>query len=414
MRIVFLNPISDIGGAERSLLAWMNATRVAFPAAELTLILPDENGALVNVARDAGITVAAVALPSSMARLGDSGLIGSRTTVPFRFVIRTLFALPGAFGYIRRLRRALRTIRPDLIHSNGIKPQLLARLALLGRRTPPVVTWHIHDFLGQRPLMGRGLRWAARPVAAAVAVSEAVAKDARLVLPNTHIDVVYNATDLDRFSPQAIAGERLDELAGLSPTTPETIRVVLVATYARWKGHDVFLRAAAAAMHHLPSLRFYIVGGPIYRTGGSQFTRKELDAQMTHLGLGERVGFVPFQADPSAVYQSADVIVHASTRPEPFGLTVIEAMACGKPVIVSQAGGAAELFTPNVDGIGVPPGDADQLAAAMVKLAGDSDLRGQLGANARRTVEQRFDQRQLPQRVAAFYQPFVLGRSGPS
>jgi glycosyltransferase involved in cell wall biosynthesis len=321
--------------------------------------------------------------------------------------IRAIIAAPGAARYVMRLRRALKQIAPELIHSNGIKTHLLVRLALLGRRRKPVVTWHIHDFLGQRPLMGRALRGAARSVRAAVAVSEAVANDARTVLPRTQIDVAYNATNLEQFSPRSVPGEQLDELSGLAPSETETVRIVLVATYARWKGHDIFLRAAATAIARHPSLRFYIVGGPIYRTAGSQFTRQELDDLVAQLGLGGRIGFIGFQSDPSAIYQAADIVVHASTRPEPFGLTVIEAMACGKPVIVSQAGGAAELFTPGVDALGVPPGDVEQLAAAMVKLAGDATLRRQLGEQARRSVEQKFDQQQLPQRVAAFYRPLI-------
>src|SRR5205085_8086358 len=143
---------------------------------------------------------------------------------------------------------------------------------------------------------------------------------------------------------------------GLPRAVPGTLRVGLVATYARWKGQEVFLDAAgrlAAGRPELP-VRFYVVGGPVYQTRGSQFSEGELRRLAAQRGLADRVGFVGFREDTAPVYRALDVVVHASTRPEPFGLTVVEAMACGRPVIVSRAGGAAELFTPGYDGGGGP------------------------------------------------------------
>ena len=98
-----------------------------------------------------------------------------------------------------------------------------------------------------------------------------------------------------------------------------------------------------------------------------------------------------------------DVAVHASTRPEPFGLTIVEAMGCGKPVVVAAAGGAAELFTPGHDGLGHVPGDATGLAGAIARLAADPGLRARLGANARRTAVERFSQERYGREIAAIY-----------
>ena len=84
-------------------------------------------------------------------------------------------------------------------------------------------------------------------------------------------------------------------------------------------------------------------------------------------GLGDRVGFVPFQRDVAPVYRALDVVVHASTKREPFGLSVLEAMACGRPVIVSDAGGVRELVTHGDQGLTHPPGDVDALAGATLR-----------------------------------------------
>src|SRR5262249_12283582 len=183
----------------------------------------------------------------------------------------------------------------------------------------------------------------------------------------------------------------LDRLAGLPPAPPGTVRVGMIATYARWKGQDLLLRATARLRASRPDLpvRVYIVGGPIYLTQ-AQWSREELRAMAAGLPNAD-IGFIDFQAETAGVYAALDVVVHASTRPEPFGLMIIEAMASGKPVVVTQAGGAAELFTPDVDAIGFPLGDETALAAAIERLAGDPALRRPLGENPRRMARTRFD-----------------------
>src|SRR5262249_35188003 len=144
--------------------------------------------------------------------------------------------------------------------------------------------------------------------------------------------------DLSRFGPGTAAD--LDQLARLPPAARGTVRVGLVATYARWKGHLTLLNAARRLAEIDPGLpiRWYIVGGPIYHTA-AQHSESELRAAAAERGMAQQIGFIPFQADPAGVYRGLDVVVHASTLPEPYGLTVAEAMACGRAVIVSIGGG---------------------------------------------------------------------------
>src|SRR5262249_50643490 len=124
----------------------------------------------------------------------------------------------------------------------------------------------------------------------------------------------------------------------------------------------------------------------------------------------EHVGFVGFREEPAECYRALDVVVHASTRPEPFGLTIAEAMACGRAVIAAQAGGAAELFTPGYDALGVAPGDVAALAEAVVALGVDSRWRRALGAAARDTAERRFDARRWRTEVPDLYRNLLASR----
>ena len=94
----------------------------------------------------------------------------------------------------------------------------------------------------------------------------------------------------------------------------------------------------------------------------------------------------------------------ASTRPEPFGLTIVEAMACGRATIVAKAGGAVELFTDGVDAIGVEPGDSAALAATIGALAGDPARRDALGRAARETAVARFSRRRMAENIVRIYE----------
>jgi glycosyltransferase involved in cell wall biosynthesis len=276
------------------------------------------------------------------------------------------------------------------------------------------VVWYVQDFIGDRPLVRRLLPWGQKGVVGAITISDAVDRNTRTVLPRLPTQIVLHATDVDRFAPASVEPELLDRLAGL-PAAPEgTIRVGLIATYARWKGHDVFLQAAAELLQQQSGLpvRFYLIGGPIYHTQGSQFTVAELRCLAQGLGLEAHLGFIGFQRNPADVYRGLDVVVHASTRPEPFGLTIIEAMACARAVIVSKAGGAAELFTHDHDALGVAPGDISGLARAIQSLVADKQRRQRLGDQARRTAIRRFDQARLGPQILEAYHAFLGRESG--
>ncbi len=151
------------------------------------------------------------------------------------------------------------------------------------------------------------------------------------------------------------------------------------------------------------TVAFYIVGGPIYQTHGSQFSEAELRALAVRCGVEGSVGFVGFQEAPAEAFRALNVVVHASTRPEPFGLTIVEAMACGKAVAAVAAGGAAELIQDGRDALALPPGDADALAAAIGHLVNDPALRARLGDEARRTVLARFTRDGLSARFLCLY-----------
>jgi glycosyltransferase involved in cell wall biosynthesis len=130
------------------------------------------------------------------------------------------------------------------------------------------------------------------------------------------------------------------------------------------------------------------------------------------LGIEDRIGFTGFVDQPASVMRSLDILVHASTQPEPFGLVIAEGMACGRAVIASNAGGAAEVFDAEVNALSHTPGDVIALAQRMEELATKPELRARLGAAGRATAEARFDRSRLARELVPIYREVVAGRRG--
>jgi len=397
-RVLLVGPVGVLGGAERVLLDAVRALRHERPGMALKVVAMTP-GPLLEEARAAGAEAELIEMPAELAELGDSA--GGLGLGPARQLAR-LVTVPGVLRFQQALGRSLASFAPDIIHSNGLKTHVLA--CMLAPRHVPIA-WHLHDFVSQRPIMRRGLAAVGGRVSLVLAISQAVADDVSAALGPLPLHVLHNAVDCERYSPAAGDGGWLDGRAGMPPAPDGTLRIGLVATYARWKGHEVFLRAAARVLAVAPRLpvRFYVVGGPIYRTLDSQYARGELVALARALGLEQRVGFVDFLPDTVPVYRALDVAVHASTSPEPFGLTIVEAMASGRPVVVSHAGGARELVRPGETALAVMPGDARGLSEQLLRLAGDPGLRAALGQAARAEALARFSRSSWGPRLLAAY-----------
>lgn len=402
---MFLNPTASLGGAERVLLDVMASLRDVLPSGSSMHLIAMAPGPLLEEARKLGVHTRCVPMPNALTTLGDSAMRGDMNRSIMsraKSLGTTLLATPALWRYMRDLPRAVASIGPDIVHANGIKAQLLSYFL---RRTAPHARfiWHIHDFISQRPMIGKLLRRFARHVATAIAVSEAVASDLRAVLPATDVRTVLNAIDVDHFSPGPTVASGLSE----DHIDDGIIRIGLMATYARWKGHATFIEAARLAMDSADALsfRFYIIGGPIYATGGSQYSRDELVALVARAEIADHVRFVDFQNDPRDAYRSLDIVVHASTRPEPFGRTIVEAMACGRAVIAARGGGASEIIADESSVLGTPPGDAAALSQAILRLARAREERTNRGEIARSDAARRFDRRRLGPAIWETYQP---------
>lgn len=398
LRIGFLNPAARFGGAEIALLDMMASLRKSEPDWALSLILASQ-GPVSDRARDLGVDVQLLEFPPAMSRVGDSASGGPAGSTVGRLslawaLLQAVITLPS---YAFRLGKAIRALEADLLHTNGFKMHVLA--ALTAPRGTPLV-WHIHDFVQSRPIMARLLRILRGRCSAVITNSLSVAEDVQALLgPRAFVKPILNGIDLQRFTPEG-EGLDLDRLSGMT-AEKDLVRVGLMATMARWKGQEVFLRAFALLKNR--NVRGYVIGGALYETVGSQYTVDELKALRSQLGLDSVVGFTGFVEEPEKALRSLDVVVHASISPEPFGLVIAEALATARPVIVADAGGAGEIRRLAKGVRSYTPGDAVRLAEIIDELSGDPALRSELGRAGRVSAETLFDRDRLAAQISSVY-----------
>jgi glycosyltransferase involved in cell wall biosynthesis len=379
MKVLFVNPIGQLGGAEHALLDLISSLKDCAPSVQASL-LTFENGPLLDEAAALGAATVVVPLPESVAKLGDSGGID---------VLASLLASVRSAAWLPELRKNLLAEQPDLIHTNGFKAHALVAMT---RPKLPLV-WHLHDFLSTRPLMSRVLPRLKRQASLALAVSDAVARDARELLSPLPVVTVLNAVRTANFQGPHLLPADLDALANLQPAPPGTTRVGLVATLASWKGHDLFLEAVSGLTTR--AARFYLVGGGLYSTAGSQRTLAELGQRIVSLGLEGRAGIIPFQRSIARVYAALDVVVHASTKPEPFGRVVAEAMSAGRTVIAAASGGVLEQIENERTGFLFPLGDVLALRERLDQVVSSDTLRTRIATAATSHARSHLDANRL-------------------
>lgn len=274
----------------------------------------------------------------------------------------------------------LRRAKIDLVHLNdsptaGFDDWLPAAWLL---RRPCIA----HARSNDRAPAGRLQRWLFRGYSRIVAISEYVAKDMRAAgIDPDQITLVYDGIDIENFRRQV--RRPAAEVRKALKIPPDSVLVSMVGHLRSWKGQDVVLAALQALdAGTRTQLRVIFVGGVDPASSDYFAELKQLVAQDP---LHECVAFLGERSDVPDLMNAADIILHASTVPEPFGLVVLEGMALCKPVIASRLGGPMEVVTPE-SGLLFDPAQPNQLATILERLARDESLRQSIGEAARKRV----------------------------
>ncbi|MFJ9410963.1 glycosyltransferase [Streptomyces sp. NPDC101393] len=317
---------------------------------------------------------------------------------------------PALAAETRRLARLIRRTAPDLVHAHSAKAGLAARLAVRGR-IPTVHQPHAWSFEavgGPTARLALGWeRYAARWSQRVLCVSEAERARGVAAGVAARWAVIRNGVDLERFSPAApdasgdvAARRRLRAaLAGPGELPPEGPLVVCVGRLCPQKGQLTLLRAWQDVAAAAPGARLALVGdGP--------------DEQHLRAAAPPGVHFAGATPDPASWYRAADVVVLPS-RWEGMALAPLEAMACGRPVVVTDVSGARESLPPGTEsGCLVPPDDPAALARALCGLLIHPQLRTSLGQQGLAHVRTTHDVRQTAAAVLDLYRE-LLGQPCP-
>ncbi len=292
---------------------------------------------------------------------------------------------------LRQLRAILDDIRPDVVHAHTSKAGALGRIAAALSGVPGVYSPHGHLFYGYYGKVGTALVVLAERALAPLgrgriaALTEASRTE--------HLDrgigrfdqfvTVPSGVDLERFARDPAARERTREALGLAVNT---FAVGWVGRFVDVKGPDIFVEACSLVAESLAGSVFLMAGdGPL---------RAAAEAQAEELGVAGRCQFLGRRDDVPALLNACDACV-LSSRNEGLGLSVVEALACGTPVIATDVGGVRDALDDGRYGLLVRHENCDSwrsaerkkymfrrtaraIADAVLSLANDEEKRGRL------------------------------------
>jgi glycosyltransferase involved in cell wall biosynthesis len=355
---LFVQSTTEVGGAETVLLNLFGASE-ELRRRGLVVTLGFGEGNLPGRLRALGVDVVEL----KMGRLRH----------PWKIVPTILALIEIARG--SRVRAVI---------GNGGHPQIIAGLTarLMGARSVfmahmiyPTPLWK-NDPRDLLALVG--------PLDMALAVSKAARENLSRLRPSVRNELLYNGTPIREVASADAHAVRTE----LGVSDGETL-VGVFGRLQRWKGQDVFVKAAGAVARARPNVRFVIVGGSVFGLEPEflEELKKETEAQ----GLFDRLIFTGFRTDVPRLMAACDLVCHTSRVPEPFGLVIVEAMAVGRPVIATAGGGPSEIIASDSDGVLVPADDPGSLSRAMIDLIDNPQRRISLGARGRELVQTRFN-----------------------
>ena len=344
LHVLLVSPVGEVGGAEQVLLALAKRLPDYGVQPSLACLRP---GPLMEKAAQLGLPVSA-------------------------FQEHRIRELGKVIGGIRWLTKLVRKVQPDMIHSSHAA-HLYSGPA--SRMTGVPELWHIHDYPYKPDLIDR-LQWRIS-CQRVLFTTERVKSGYPQLSAGPHSVVAPTCVD-----PAVLQTTPIDPDIRRKHGLPEGPLFMTVARLQEHKGHRYLIDAIPEVLKSCPNAIFAIVGKANGREQESY--RDSLRALCEKLGIAKSVRLLGYVADPDlySLYRSATALVHPALS-EGFGLTLLEAMAMGLPVIAAAADGPRELITQGQNGWLVPIADSESLSAAIIKLVSDAGTQEALSRGGR-------------------------------
>jgi glycosyltransferase involved in cell wall biosynthesis len=318
----------------------------------------------------------------------EGGLFAALTAAGVEARALHLGGKRNAVRALRELVSITRRSRPDVVVVRSYNAEILGRIAARIAGVEHTVMW-VHNTVDLTPrswvrtTADRALtRWTSAYFGVAETQRRYLVDE--LGYPNDKIRIIRNGVDLALFDPNTDRGVLAE--FGFAEGDPV---VGIVAALFPWKDHATLLRAARIVIDEMPRVRFLVVG--------DGETRPQLETLCSDLRITPNVHFTGARDDVARLLCAIDIFALTSTS-EAFPISLLEAMACGRPAVCSDVGGIPEVLNHGESGYLVPPRDPHQLAARLVSLLSDSQTARRMGRAGRDRVEAEFS---LDRSVAA-------------
>ncbi len=294
----------------------------------------------------------------------------------------------------KSLAQIIDRVRPDVLHANSLSTSRISGPVAAEIRVPSA--GHLRDIMRLNDRVIADLAAHQR----LLAVSEATRRHYIAAgIPAEKIFTIYNGVDLIKFRP-TLGTKFLHAELGIADKNK---LVAAIGQIGLRKGFDVFLQAAKLVATKQSDVSFLIVGQRFSQKEESLRFERDLHELAARSPLRGRIHFLGWRDDMQHLLPELTVLAHAA-RQEPLGRVLLEAAACGLPIVATDVGGTREIVggePPRV--LIVPPDDPERLAAAVSKILTDPELRHGLGERARRQAESKFDVKTAAENLLGHY-----------
>jgi L-malate glycosyltransferase len=359
VKVVYVNHTAQLSGGEMSLLALLSALPAGIDA-----VVACPRGDLADRCRELGVQVAEI-----------PGTAGSLKLHP----VHTPVAVGDMARGAQAVRRVVRAVQPDVVHANSVRAGLICAAARC-RDEPPLLV-HIRDCLPPGRVSRLTLAALRRHATILVANS---AYTARTLNAEHGVRILHSPVDTELYRPGRLTASEARARLGLPA---DAFVLGVVAQITPWKGQDAAIRALAALHdNHGRDAHLALVGSTKFVHRATRFDNRaylnDLHRLAERLNVGDRVVFTGERSDIPTVLEALDFLLVPSWE-EPFGRSVVEALAMGTPVVATSVGGPAEIIDDGVEGRLLPPREPDLWAGALVELMAAPEVVRDMGRAGR-------------------------------
>ncbi len=298
---------------------------------------------------------------------------------------KSLFTMIATVG---KLCGIIRRENIDIVHARSRVPAWIAFFSCLLTKKPFITT--AHGYYKNRFTSGI-MGWGRFVIVASNIIARHMIDDFKV--PYQKIKMIPRGGEVDKFTFRDPKKKRKGDFT-----------VGVISRITPIKGHTALIKALSVVSRMVPKLRVLIVGEP---SPGKKGYKEELELLIRRLGLSRIVEFTGWKKDVPKVLSQLDLLVLPTVTQEAFGRVVIEAQACGVPVVATKVGGIVDLISDDINGLLVQPGDVHGLQEAILKMIRRPELAQRLAADGRKNVEENFSLGRMAKETVKIYKEAI-------